>query len=166
MLILLLVASCTGSEEVNEAEVMTDPEGYTVAIPSGWDVSENFRNDAYIRADITRGDDMGIQIRFTDVSPNSYTSTAEAMITDYVDDMSAHRGGPCLETGREIITAGEDALTARFQSRWEDGQQWYLQLSLVRKGSMLVIFQCGCRWEDRQEGQKAFDETVESITFQ
>ena len=56
-------------------------------------------------------------------------------------------------------------LTARFRSEWEDGSRWYLQLSLVRKGTMLVIFQSGCPWEDRQEGRSSFDRVVESIMF-
>lgn len=165
MLLLLLAAACSGSEEDKEAAVITDPEGYTLALPSGWDVSKNFQDGVFIRADITRGDDMGIQIRLTNASPGTFASTAETMITDYTAEMSAHWGGQCRETEREIITAGDEALSARFQSVREDGQQWYLQLSLVRKGSMLLIFQCGCRWEDRQEGQEAFDGTVESVRF-
>jgi len=100
-----------------------------------------------------------------DTSAGSFTFTAEAMIEDYATDMSTHYGGYCNETERLYPEAGDEAITVRFDSEWDDGSRWYLQLSLVRKGAMLVIFQCGCPWEDRLEGKESFDLIVESIVF-
>ena len=165
LLILLLVTACGAGGSGQEASVLSDPEGYSVTVPPGWEVAEHFREGSFIRADITDGGDMGMQIRLADVSPGGFYANAESMIADYAEDMSAHHGGNCTETGREAPAAGDEALTARFLAEHSSGNRWYLQLSLVRSDDMLVIFQCGCIWEDRQQGRATFDRTVESISF-
>ena len=159
---LLSLSAC---RQGSEAGTLTDPDGYTVTIPSGWEAAEHFGTDNLIRADISKNSSMGLQIRLTDTTPYDFTSTAEAMIQDYAGDMSSHYGGYCTETERFYPEAGDQALTACFHAEWEDGSEWFLQLSLVRRNSMLVIFQCGCSWEDRQEGRQHFDQVVESIVF-
>ena len=159
---LLSLSAC---RQGNEAGTLSDPAGYTIAIPPEWQTADNFGTDGFIRADITKGSDMGIQVRLTDTAPENFSITAEAMIDDYSTDMSSHYGGYCTETERFYPEAGDEALTACFRSEWEDGSEWYLQLSLVRNNNMLVIFQSGCGWEDRGEGRQLFDRVVESITF-
>jgi hypothetical protein len=165
MIVTLLTLACSEGDSEMASSTLTDPEGYTVAVPAGWDVQEHFQEGALIRADLTNGDDMGIQIRLTDVSLSNFSTTSQILITDYADDMSSHQGGDFTEIGRDAPVAGDEAITARFHASRADGQQWYLQISLVRRGILLVMFQCGCPWEDRQEGKAAFDATVESIRF-
>ena len=135
------------------------------SFPQGWEATERFAADGLIRADISKSEHMGLQIRLTDTAPGAFTSTAEAMAEDYATDMATHYGGYCNETERLYPETGDEAITVRFDSEWDDGSRWYLQLSLVRKGTMLVIFQCGCPWEDRQEGRSSFNRVVESIVF-
>lgn len=144
---------------------MTDPAGYSLTVPDGWTVSEHFGTGAAIRADLTGGDDMGLQVRLADVKPSGFLSTAEYMIADYAGDMTARRGGSCDETERIDPGVGYRSVTARFRGRWQDGGDWYLQLSLVGSESMLVILQCGCPWEERQRGREIFDGVVGSIAF-
>ncbi len=164
-ILLSILLSLPACKQGTEAGTLTDPAGYTIAIPPEWQTADNFGTDGFIRADITKGSDMGIQVRLTDTAPENFSITAEAMIEDYSTDMSSHYGGYCTETERFYPEAGDEALTACFRSEWEDGSKWYLQLSLVRNDNMLVIFQSGCGWEDRQEGSNSFDLVVESIVF-
>lgn len=145
--------------------MMMDPAGYSLTVPEGWTLSEHFGTGAHIRADMTGDDDMGLQVRLADVKPSSFPSTAEFMIADYAGDMAARWGGSCEETERVDPGTGYQSVTARFRAQWQDGGDWYLQLSLISRGSMLVILQCGCRWEDRQDGQEFFDGVAGSVVF-
>lgn len=54
--------------------------------------NDNFEADDFIRADITKGSDMGIQVRLTDTGSENFSITAEAMIEDYSTDMSSSYG--------------------------------------------------------------------------
>jgi hypothetical protein len=164
IILILPKAGCSESGTDGETSTFTDPAGYSLTVPPGWNTEQHFQEGNLIRADITRGEDIGVQVRLTQLSTQDFESTARAMIADYAGDMSSHRGG-CHETGRDVPAAGDEAITARFRAGPDNGQQWYLQLSLVCHGSMLVMLQCGCRWEERQEGQEAFDGIVESISF-
>ncbi|MBD3278590.1 MAG: hypothetical protein GF388_09835 [Candidatus Aegiribacteria sp.] len=149
LLLILPKTGCSENATEGETSTLTDPEGYSLAVPPGWNTEQHFQEGSLIRADITRGDDMGVQVRLTQLSTQDFESTARAMIADYASDMSSHRGG-CHEKGRDVPAAGDEAITARFRAGPDNGQKWYLQLSLVRHGSMLVMLQCGCRWEERQ----------------
>lgn len=164
-MLLSMMLPLPACKQATEAGTLTDPAGYTIAIPPGWQATEHFGADHLIRADISKNGSMGLQVRLTDTTPHDFTSTAEAMIQDYATDMSSHYGGYCTETESSYPEAGDEALTACFRSEWENGSEWFLQLSLVRRNDMLVIFQCGCSWEDRQEGRQRFDQVVESLVF-
>lgn len=165
ILLTLLAGACGTQDNAGDPLTFTDPAGYSITVPSGWTVVERPDPDALIRADIYRDEEMGLQVRLSDVEPSSFRSTAEALITDYSMDIASRWGGHCGEVERSFPQAGTQSLTTRFQAEYGDGSSWYLQLSLVNRGSMLLILQCGCPWEDRLEGQAAFDGMVESVSF-
>ncbi|MBN2586999.1 MAG: hypothetical protein JXR55_06875 [Candidatus Fermentibacteraceae bacterium] len=165
LLVTTMTASCGSPREATDASILTDPAGYTLTVPRGWSVTEHFDSDDAIRADITATGEMGLQLRLADVKPSSFSSTAETLIREYASDMSTHWGGRCEEIERVVPDAGYQSLTTRFHAEYADGAQWYLQLSLISRGTTMLVLQCGCRWEDRQEGRAAFDGIVESVGF-
>lgn len=165
----LFFLSCSGNSDPEEAEtdhsMFRDPAGYTLEIPEGWDLSERTSGEGLIRADITANASMGLQVRLTEVSPSNFHLKAEQLLAGYCEDMESHWGGSLHEMERFSPDAGDQALTVRIRSDRENGENWYLQESFVRGGSMLLVFQGGSRWTDREEAMVIFDEIVASSAF-
>jgi len=164
-LIIAVLASACGRGKEGSAATFDDPAGYSLEVPEGWTLSDRTAGDGLIRADITRGDSIGIQVRLRLLIPSGFDSAVSRLLRDYVQDMSGHWGGHVAETGRIIPEVGERALTVRLRATRDDGSIWYLQESFVSSGDMLVVLQGGCAWTERGLARPAFDAMVESISF-
>ncbi|MBD3370934.1 hypothetical protein GF402_11320 [Candidatus Fermentibacteria bacterium] len=166
ILILALLGGCGGDSSSGGETGFTDPAGYSLEVPEGWMVSDETAGDGLIRADFSRDEEMGIQVRLSSMPAAGFSSTVRSALDDYRRDMTGHWGGSLTETERITPDAGDEALTVRFRFSRDDGSEWYLQYSLVRKDDRLLMFQGGCSWPDREEGMQAFDNVVESVRFQ
>jgi hypothetical protein len=160
-----LLLACGGSSSEAEAR-FTDPAGYSLEVPEGWTFSDHTAEDGLIRADFSRDEEMGIQVRLASVSAGGFSEAARSALEDYRRDMTGHWGGSLSETERLTPDAGNQALTVRYRFRRDDGSEWYLQHSLVRYGTRLLMFQGGCGWPDRGEGREAFDRLLASLVFE
>lgn len=157
--------ACGGSSSEPEVR-FTDPAGYSLEVPEGWTLADHSSGNGLIRADFSRDDEMGIQVRLASVVAGGFMETARSALEDYRRDMTEHWGGSLSETERVTPDAGDQALTVRYRFRRDDGSEWYLQYSLVSCDSRLLMFQGGCGWPDREEGGQAFDRLVESLVFE
>lgn len=164
-LIIAVLASACGGGEGGGPKTFKDPAGYSLEVPGGWSLSDHTSGDGLIRADITGGDGMGIQVRLLPLSPSGFDAAVSQLLRDYIQDMSGHWGGGMAETERTAPEAGERALTVRFRAARDDGSVWYLQESFVSAGDVLVVLQGGCPWAGRDRARPAFDAMVESISF-
>ncbi|MFO7950194.1 MAG: hypothetical protein R6U36_07475 [Candidatus Fermentibacteraceae bacterium] len=164
-LIMAVLASACGGGEGDGPKTFDDPAGYSLEVPGGWSLSDRTAGDGLIRADITGGDGMGIQVRLLPLSPSGFDAAVSRLLREYIRDMSGHWGGGMAETERTAPDAGEKALTVRFRATRDDGSVWYLQESFVSAGDMLVVLQGGCPWERRDRARAAFDDMVDSISF-
>ena len=161
----VFAVACGGGEEGEGPKTFTDPAGYSLEVPAGWNLSDRTAGNGLIRADVTRGEGMGIQARLLPLSPSGFDAAASRLLRDYMRDMSGHWGGNVAETGRVTPEVGERALTVRLRASRDDGSFWYLQESFVSAGDMLVVLQGGCPWKDRVRAREAFDAMVESVSF-
>ena len=162
-LAISLAACGVGGEE--EVVIFADPAGYSLTVPRGWSLSDHTAEDGLIRADIDKGNEMGIQVRLMRMSSSGFASRTSSLLSSYREEMSRHWGGGLVETERSAPNAGDGALTVGFQASRGDGSVWYLQESFVSEGEMLVVLQGGCLWEDREQARRAFHGIVESISF-
>lgn len=166
ILLLALLSGCGGESSSEGQAGFSDPAGYSLEVPEDWTVSDRTSEDGLIRADFSRGQEMGIQVRLSSMPGATFSSTVRSALEDYRRDMTGHWGGSLTETERVTPDAGDEALTVRYRFSRDDGSEWYLQYSLVREDERLLMFQGGCRWPDREEGMRAFDLVVESVRFE
>jgi hypothetical protein len=165
-LLMAAPAGCGGGDEAQDrAATFTDPAGYSLEVPQGWSLSDRTGGDGLIRADVTRGEGMGVQVRLVSPPPGNFRSATSSMLRDYVSDMSGHWGGGMEETERITPDVGDRALTVRFRATRDDGSVWFLQESFVQSGGRMVVLQGGCPREDMETALPAFDRMVESISF-
>jgi len=160
------------SKPVDNKNVFNDIVGYKVTAPPGWKIvelvagSRDSEKSTHIRAEINRDENTGLQIRILPSKSSEFSNVVERHIKRYGNEMSEHWGGTVTELEPRIRhDVGEAATTARFRAKRKNGEEWYLQQSFVISGNLIVEFQCGSKWDFREEAGKGFNSIVESIEF-
>jgi hypothetical protein len=148
---------------VPAAEAFTDPAGYRLDVPRGWRIEDRTGRDELIRADLVKSDRAGVQVRLMDCPAGGFDRVVEAAIESYQGDMARHWGGAVDEVGREMFSAGDQALTVRFRAERQHGGTWYLQESFIRLDDRLVVLQGGCLWDERKGFSDAMDRMAHSV---
>lgn len=154
-----------GDEGPSYPREFVDPAGYRLTVPAGWTLADHARDNALIRADLSRGKG-GVQVRLETVGRGTFESFTERAIAGYRRDIAGHWKGVITEIDRGEPTVGRAALTVRFRMVRKNDEVWYLQQSFVTDGRAVVHFQGGSPWDDQSDYRDALDGIVTSVRFE
>lgn len=142
---------------------------YQIDYPVDWTMSDYSTSAKMIRADIHRGDSVGIQIRVVHLGNDSLESFVDAYIQRFVDDMRGHWKGEVTDISRKFDWIGNyqgccvDMVMVR-----GDGQRWLFKHYLwptIDGSRRVVVFQCGTMVMDRDVNEPLLDAVAQSFRF-
>ncbi len=143
--------------------VFSDPAGYEFTLPIGWTLYDKSKSGKLIRADITKGNNSGIQIRLTKCKAENFENWVNKSIEKYKTDMSQHHKGEIKETDRENVNIGDGAVSVSLYAKWASGKEWYFQEVFILFGDKVVIMQGGALWANHEGFASEFCTIAESF---
>lgn len=140
--------------------------GYTLTYPSDWKLQDSSYKDEFIRADLYKGNDIGLQIRLYNLN----NQILDDFITDYVkqfqEDMKKRWNGEMEILNRRTI-AGKNGEFRQIEINFtkNDGERWTFIEYVWQLDDKILVFQSGYLTEKVIEGKSKLDKIANSLKF-
>jgi hypothetical protein len=147
-----------------------DKEGnYQINYPADWTLADRSGSDKMIRADLHKGNSVGVQIKIVKQGNTSFESFADAYIQRFINEMSRHWKSEMTELSRNFGWVGaHEGCRVRMKMERGDGQQWFFMKYLwpmVDGSNRVVVFQCGTLTKDQVINEPILDAVAQSLKF-
>jgi len=143
-----------------------DAENYLIRYPHDWSLEDSTSGGHMIRADITKDQSTGLQIRIHRAVSSDVHRYVASHVEQFLEDMKAHWKGSIHETGRhygEIGTNSGCRVTMVFER--SDGTNWFFKQYLWPRGDEVVLLQCGTPLESQLENEPILDRISATFEF-
>ncbi len=138
--------------------------GYSLSFPADWKLQDHQKQGGLIRADISRGSQVGVQVRVDRTGGDDFDAYVDRYETRFRNDMSAHWKGGLTGAQRECGVIGNAAgckLSATL--RRGDGQEWWLVQYLWPHDTRVVILEAGAPAATRRDNEPLIQRVADSV---
>jgi len=150
-----------------EWKIFKDRTGrYEVSYPKGWTLVSKSNENGMIRADISKGNEAGLQIRKYNISNKSSDDFVKVYLENFVQEMERHWSGKFTQLSFDKRDLKESRYyRVEYSFLRGDGQKWFFIEYVWVKEETAIAFQCGI--EDRlvEKYRSEFDLIADSFKF-
>ena len=151
----------------NELSLCADTKnGYRLHYPSTWTIQQYPDSEDLVKADITKDDETGLQMRVYVNTESGLTSFLEQYVPDFDTQMRRRWGGEMTVIEQRYATFDlQRGFIISFDFIREDGTRYFFKHYLVGRDNRVYVIQCGTPFEVRSANESVFDSIVESLDF-
>ena len=140
--------------------------GYQIQHPSNWTLDDKTSVSQMIRANISQGDTVGLQIRMYDDVKEEFDEYVDWYADHFIEDMQGHWGGEMFLVGREDRLIGKHlGCQVSYTLNRRDGGKWFFKHYLWPQARRVIVLQCGTPVELRQQNEPVLDTIAETFEF-
>jgi hypothetical protein len=143
----------------------TDSEGgYELRYPDSWSLQDRRSSKGFIRADVSKGREVGIQVRLDRAVEVDFETYVDRYRERFTKGMAGHWKGSFGETTRHcgLIGAHQGCRLREVFTRG-DGEAWLFLQYLWPSGSDVIILECGTKLSARLEHEPQLETIAESL---
>jgi hypothetical protein len=138
--------------------------GYEFLYPSSWSLRDHSAGTGLIRADVTRGRDLGVQVRLVRGPGAPFAAYVTRYQEKFTRDMAGHWKGAFGDVSRDCGTVGvHEGCRLREVFRRGDGESWLFLQYLWPSGRDVIVFECGSRIGAGETNEPQLDAIAESL---
>jgi hypothetical protein len=140
--------------------------GYQIQYPSNWMLDDKTAVNQMIRANISRAETVGFQIRMYDAVNDDFDEYVDWYADQFIEDMQGHWGGEMSLAGQEHGLIGKHpGCRLSYTLNRRDGEKWFFKHYLWPQGKRVIVLQCGTPVELRQQTKPVLDKIAETFEF-
>jgi len=161
-------------EFVSEAEVTPQQwktfkdraGGYLVSYPKGWLLVSKSGENGMIRADISKGNEAGLQIRKYTLGKQSRDEFVHDYLDTFVSEMENHWSGQFTQLSYDKRDLNESSYyRVEYSFLRGDGQKWFFIEYVWIQDETAIAFQCGIEERLVEKYRGEFDLIADSFRF-
>lgn len=140
--------------------------GYEVSYPKGWLLVSKSNENGMIRADISKSNEAGLQIRKYSIGNQSSDVFVQSYLGTFIEEMESHWSGKFTQLSYDKRDLPEsNYYRVEYSFLRGDGQKWFFIEYVWVQNQMGITFQCGI--EDRlvEKYRGEFDLIADSFRF-
>jgi len=165
-LILISVIFLIQGFAFSESATLLDKKnGYSLRYPASWSAKTYPNSKDLVKGDISKGDEVGINIRINPIHQDSFAGFIKWFVDDFKNQMEGHWKGKMTIIDRGYFTiAGRKSFIITFDFKKDNGQRWIFKDYLVPKNkNEIFVFQGGVEYNKKDEYLPTLDKIIESL---
>ena len=164
-IVVLVCVIGTSLSFANDRSLCADTKnGYRLHYPSDWTVQQSPDSEDLVKANISKDDETGLQVRvYTDITSNLNTFL-EGYVPDFDHKMRQQWGGEMIILEQRYTTFDQQrGFIISFDFKREDGARYFFKQYLISRDNKVYVIQCGTPFDLRSINETLFDSIAESF---
>jgi len=147
------------------ATLIDKKNGYSLRYPAHWNAKTYPNSRDLVKGDISKGDEVGINIRINPIHQDSFAGFIKWFVDDFKNQMQGHWKGKMTTMSRGYFTiAGRKSFIITFDFKKDNGQRWIFKDYLVPKNkNEIFVFQGGVEYNKKDDYLPTLDKIIESL---
>lgn len=140
--------------------------GYEVSYPKGWLLVSKSNENGMIRADISKGNEAGLQIRKYSIGQQNSDEFVQSYLATFVEEMENHWSGKFTQLSFDKRDLRESSYyRVEYIFLRGDGLKWFFIEYVWVQDEKAIAFQCGIEERLVEKYRGEFDLIADSFRF-